>query len=75
MLSLILIVLFFGLLIGIFVRSGRGGRPKPRVFDVRCKHCREWISDRETECPHCRRLVQRRFGLSSILNANVANVR
>jgi hypothetical protein len=64
--ELILIVLFFALLIGIFMRSGRGGEPKPRFYDIRCKHCRKWIDMKEVECPHCQRAVQRRFGLSSI---------
>jgi hypothetical protein len=63
---LALVVLFFLLLIGIFVRSGRAGGPKPRLFDIRCKHCRHWINMGETECPHCQRPVKKGFGLSSL---------
>jgi hypothetical protein len=62
MIVLVLVVLFLALLIGIFVRSGRGGEPKPRFFDIRCKHCRKWIDLKETECPHCQRETGRRTG-------------
>jgi hypothetical protein len=72
--SLLLVILFFALLIGIFMRLGRAAGPKPRLFDRRCKHCRGWIDMNETECPHCNRAV-RQIGLSSFAKSWCDHVR
>ena len=75
MLALFILVLFFALLIGIFVRLGRAAGPKPRLMDIRCKHCRKWINMKETECPHCQRAVKKGFGLSSATKSWCDHVR
>jgi hypothetical protein len=54
--GLVLLVLHYALLIGIFVRLGRigsGAAYSPRT----CPHCMETISARATACPHCTRDV------------------
>jgi hypothetical protein len=56
MITLALVVLFFGLLIGIFVRLGNRGTKKTSTT---CTFCRSYIDPRATVCPHCSRDVDR----------------
>jgi predicted amidophosphoribosyltransferase len=54
MISLVIFALLFLLLIGIFVRSGRGHRP--RGLNVRpCPYCREPMHPKAAVCSHCGR--------------------
>ena len=56
MLGLIIVLLFFGLLIGIFVRLGKSKDIKTGVV---CPLCRSNIDPRATVCPHCSRNIDR----------------
>jgi hypothetical protein len=57
MITLALVVLFFALLIGIFVRSGKS--PRDRKTGVVDPSCRSNIDPRATVCPRCSRDVDR----------------
>jgi predicted amidophosphoribosyltransferase len=57
MLSLIIVVLFFGLMIGIFSRLGK--TPRDRKTGAVCPSCRSNIDPRATVCPRCLRDVDR----------------
>ena len=56
MLALLILVLFFALLIGIFVRSGKALDRKTGVI---CPACRGNINPRATVCPRCSSNVDR----------------
>ena len=55
MIELIIVIVFFVLLIGIFRRGGRtGGSARTR----RCPHCRQRIAAEASACPWCARDVE-----------------
>jgi len=55
MIELLFIVAVLLLLVGIFVRSGRGRRRQRGIFARPCPYCREMMHGRATICASCGR--------------------
>ena len=58
----LILLLILVVLVVIAFRAG-GRRRRPGLFDRRCPHCREWISDRAKVCPHCTREITKPPGI------------
>ena len=55
--GLVLLVLHYALLIGIFMRLGRMGGKAPGYLGRPCPYCTEIIKKSARVCPHCTRDV------------------